>query len=251
MLGSRKNNPAGSLHGFAGIQRQIWNESPSKPFFVHENFFFSLIMRSDKDPCTQNVSLYAAVQILIKRSVFILLRFLLSEPLTVQYWAFNLVLFYLELIYWASPVFFCLNIKFIYLPIFAFLGHVLLSHCIYFTKQSKSSLLIDFNPNPNGRFNSKLKVGIFSWTPSDFRLGKLEQLMAAVNINMIKTVELVISTASVVCLLLTEKAPQRVLTRLCPWMCCSDVFKELKKKKHYALLLVMHEWLCLAKELGK
>lgn len=48
-------------------------------------FFFSLIMRSDKDPCTQNVSLYAAVQILIKRSVFILLRFLLSEPLTVQY----------------------------------------------------------------------------------------------------------------------------------------------------------------------
>lgn len=32
--------------------------------------------------------------------------------------------------------------------------------------------------------------------------------MAAVNINMIKTVELVISTASVVCLLLTEKAPQ-------------------------------------------
>lgn len=47
--------------------------------------FFSLIMRSDKDPCTQNVSLYAAVQILIKRSVFILLRFLLSEPLTVQY----------------------------------------------------------------------------------------------------------------------------------------------------------------------
>lgn len=48
-------------------------------------FFFPLIMRSDKDPCTQNVSLYAAVQILIKRSVFILLRFLLSEPLTVQY----------------------------------------------------------------------------------------------------------------------------------------------------------------------
>lgn len=53
--------------------------------FMRTFFFFSLIMRSDKDPCTQNVSLYAAVQILIKRSVFILLRFLLSEPLTVQY----------------------------------------------------------------------------------------------------------------------------------------------------------------------
>lgn len=132
------------------------------------------MMRSDKDPCTQNVSLYAAVQILIVRSVFILLSFLLSEPLNVQYWAFNLVLFYLELIYWASPVFFLLKYPHVYLfTHFCFCGPCSPLLCIYFTKQlyfihplcSLSHQYWLTNPNLNGMFSSKPESRNFQLNP--------------------------------------------------------------------------------------